>query len=340
MHKAERTHPIISTRLVILAVLGFLFILAISLFAATREFNRYCLEVQRGNPSQIYFRGQGDELGGFTNCIINTPTLNPFILLLGAYIVLFVLHVYLISQLGQRKIVKNLVNVFIFAILLLSFSYLLGSFFQHIWHGFLEGGTWLEHGGWQLISFFTPWSQPRQPLYVYSQFLLLVFPCFFISQSGPMIITFLLNKFRLSYGYKPGIKSFLYILGGAALFQLLIMAILFILLPLARGIFYSPSPQGVVKSKSSFVQGTPSITKECSVVIKLCDKQGYPYRQKKARILKGVELVSTSQTDQRGTLYLKLAPGEYNLEIELGNNNFTNKGFNVKENSQVVNLVF
>lgn len=201
-------------RIILLSVLGFLLALTISLFVGTRSFNRYCFRVQAGNIGGLAFRW-GVEKSGFKNCVLNTPTLNLYIFVLTLYGVIFFLHAFLISQLGERNCFKNLARIFLICLLFNFLSYPFSFIFQRINYGSpLEGGIMIVKGKRMLFSLSEIQANYIPGLIFW---LLLVF---LISQIGLIIMTFLLNRFKLSHGYKPGIKSLLYVFVGAILFQL------------------------------------------------------------------------------------------------------------------------
>lgn len=215
-------------KFVALIALGFLISLGISLLVGTRSFNGYCAQALRGDWSGSLSRF-GPEHSGFQDCIINTPTLNLYIFMIALYATVFLLHAFLVSQLEEKNWFKNLIRIFSICLLFIFLFNLSGSVFQHIDHGNpLEGGVRIVKGRWPLLSF----ANIQMEFIPKLVFWLLL--TFLVSQVGLIVMTFLLNKFKLSYGYKPGVKSFLYVFIGASLFQLLTVALAFCTLSLVN----------------------------------------------------------------------------------------------------------
>lgn len=209
-----------------LSLLGFMFALIITLVIGTRSFNHYCSKVIAGDTGGLDFRW-GIKESGWENCVLNTLTLNQPVFAFGLYVVLFLIHVYLISQQQERNIFKNIFWISLIGLFLIPPFHLSGLLFQQILYGFLEGGVSIKHGG--LIPFFFYGFLSRPPhSFFFVTLSLQILLIYIILQTGPLIMTLLLNRFHLSSGYKPGIKSFLYVFLGSVLFELLAIVVFFI----------------------------------------------------------------------------------------------------------------
>lgn len=235
-----KLHFILMTKLFKLSLSGFIFAFIIALVIGTRSFNHYCSKVIVGDTGGMAFRW-GIKESGWENCILNTPILNQLVFEFGLYIVLFLIHVYLVSQQQEKNIIKNMLQISLIGLLFIVPFYLVGLFFPQILYGFLEGGVSIKHGG--LIPIFFSNFFSRQPNVFYFAILSLkILLLFIILQAGPLIMTLLLNKFHLSSGYKPGIKSFLYVFFGSILFELLVLMLLFIGIMEYNRVFYKLNP--------------------------------------------------------------------------------------------------
>lgn len=213
MKQTSRFPPLLSAKFIILVGLGFLIPLATSLFVGTRSFNHYCSKALVGKNIGSYIFDP--EKSGFKDCLLNTLTLDPYVFILVLYGALFVLHVCLITQFKEKKIVKNLARIFLISVLFVASYQLTQPLFQQIHYNPWAGMVSITQGK---ALFFSPSSLSLSDLLSLPVWGLLFLAVF---QSGPIVMTFLLNRFKLSYGYKPGTKSFLYVFAGAALFQLL-----------------------------------------------------------------------------------------------------------------------
>ncbi|MFH2022431.1 MAG: hypothetical protein ABIJ33_04130 [Patescibacteria group bacterium] len=213
------------TKLFKLSLLGFIFALIIALVIGTRSFNHYCSRVIAGDTSDSDFRRGIEE---WKNCVLNTPTLNQFVFELGLYAVLFLIHVYLISQQQERNIFKNIFRICFIGLFLIAPFYLTGFLFPQISYGSpWEGGVYIKQGGLIPVLFYGSYTRPPHAFYFLTRALEILF-IYVILQSGPLIMTLLLGRFHLSSGYKPGIRSFLYVLLGSILFELLALVVFFI----------------------------------------------------------------------------------------------------------------
>ena len=226
------------SKLLKLSLLGFLLSFIIALFIGTRGFNLYCAKVIVGDTSGLAFRW-GIKESGWENCVLNTTTLNQVAFEFSLYVVLFLIHVYLISQQQERNIFKNIMLISLVSLGFIPLFYLTGLLFPQILYGFLEGGVSIIHGG--LVPFFFSGFLIRSPHpFYFVSWSLEILSIYVALQAGPLIITLLLNRFHLSSGYKPGTKSFLYVLLGSILFELLVIVVFLIGFAEYNRFFYRP----------------------------------------------------------------------------------------------------
>lgn len=247
-------------RLLKLSLCGFLFTLIIALFIGTKSFNHYCSKVITGDTDGLAFRW-GVKKSGWENCVLDTLTLNRFVFEFGLYVVLFLIHVYLISQQQERNIFRNIVRISLIGLFFIPSFYLVGLLFPQISYGSpLEGGVSIEHSGLIPSFFYGFFSRPLHSFYFVTLSLEILLICI-ILQTGPLIMTLLLDRFHLSSGYKSGIKSFLYVLLGSILFELLASVVFFIGIREYHRFFYrtiqrpsiGPAPQ--IRHEVNFEKG-------------------------------------------------------------------------------------
>lgn len=230
------------SKLLKLSLFGFLLSFIIALFIGTRSFNHYCSKVIIGDTGGLAFRW-GIKESGWENCVLDTLTLNQFVFEFGLYVVLFLIHVYLISQQQERNIFRNIVRISLIGLFFIPPFYLAGLLFPQISYGSpWEGGTLIKHGG--LIPFFFYGFFTRSPFsFYFITWALEILFIYVILQSGPLIMTLLLSGFHLSSGYRPGIKSFLYVFLGSILFELLALVVFFLGISGYHRIFNSIIPK-------------------------------------------------------------------------------------------------
>jgi len=251
------------SKLLKLSLCGFLFTLIIALFIGTKSFNHYCSKVITGDTGGLAFRW-GIKESGWENCVLNTPALNQPVFEFGLYIVLFLIHVYLISQRQERNIFKNITSIFLVSLCFIPLFYLTGLLFPQVSFGSpLEGGVSIKQGGLIPFFFYGFITRPPHSFYFVTLYLEILLICIFL-QIGPLIMTLSLDRFHLSSGYKSGIKSFLYVFFGSILFELLgltALVVFFIGIQRISSFFYrtiqrpsvGPAPQ--IRHEINFEKG-------------------------------------------------------------------------------------